>query len=101
MPLDPVDADSGFRLKTSEDEPAKPATVAQVFRALAFADAMQKKRRTPIVHVPQRRENAARPREQRPRSRVKSTARGDPDEPPLAEIPPAVFWRAGDAWRAA
>jgi hypothetical protein len=53
----------------------------------------------PTSQVPSRQN---RPREQRPHSRVKAASRGDPDEPPdLAEISPAVFWRAVDAWQGA
>jgi hypothetical protein len=62
-------------------------------------------RRAPIVYVPARRENVARRREHRSRSRTGQATRdgpeGDPDPDSLAEIPPAVFWRAVDAWRAA
>ena len=52
-----------------------------------------------IAHLRPRRPGAkltpgARPREQRPRRRLKTAARGDADEPPLAEIPPAKFRRA-------
>jgi hypothetical protein len=52
----------------------------------------------PTDQVPARQN---RPREQRVRSRVKAASRGDPDEPPLAEIQPAEFWRAVDAWQGA
>jgi hypothetical protein len=55
-----------------------------------------------VMHLKSRRPGAkltptARPREQRPRRRLKTATRGDPDEPPLDEIPPAEFRRQLDA----
>jgi hypothetical protein len=85
-----VDDGGDFKLLTVEGGQAEPATVTQVFRALAFADAMRK-RRTPIVHVPPRRENAARPRPRGHRSRPRqSSSRDGPDDPDL-DPPPAAF----------
>jgi hypothetical protein len=76
-----------------------PAWVKRALRQrAAFERAMAaKQQRAPVVHVPEQRENVAtRPREQRPRRRVKANSRGDSDEPPprpLIEIPPAEFRR--------
>jgi hypothetical protein len=48
------------------------------------------------IHVPERRENAARPRERRVRRSRSTASRGEPDpepEPPLRVIPLAAFRR--------
>jgi hypothetical protein len=69
-----------------------PARVMRAFR----------RQRSPVVHVPERRENVARPREHRARRvRSKTSARGDPDpepEPPLEVLPLSRFRRDLDAW---
>jgi hypothetical protein len=62
-------------------------------------------RRDPIVYVPARFMSSGRPRGHRSRSRTAQASRdgpeGDPDPDSLAEIPPAEFWRAVDAWQGA
>jgi hypothetical protein len=69
-----------------------PPHVEDAFRRAAFRQA-RARRRAPVVHVPERRENVAttRPREHRSPSRSRSAARGDPD-PPEPE-PPVEVWR--------
>jgi hypothetical protein len=95
QPPDLTAADIGIKLFTG-DGPAKPVTVAQLDRTLTRVVAMQK-RRVPVIHVPNSRENQSRPREHRSRSRTRPT-RGSPDDrepepPPLRVIPPAEFRR--------
>src|SRR4029453_1379206 len=63
-------------------------------RAVRPARMAKQAGRAPVIHAPRRASAPVRrPREQRPRRRVKTVARGDPDKPPFAEIPPAEFPR--------
>jgi hypothetical protein len=66
--------------------PRVPTGYGSVPDELRSPRAWRQPRRAPIVHIPQPRENQARPREHRAR-RIRSartSARGDPDEPPPA-----------------
>jgi hypothetical protein len=61
---------------------------------LRLAIRLRRPRPAPINHVPQRRENTARPRERRaaPRRRARAPTGDDPSEPP-PEPPPVEVWR--------
>jgi hypothetical protein len=73
-------ADTGIKIDTGHGP--KPATAAQLFRTLRFVAAMQKKRRAPFVHVPERRDREPRPGGRRTR---RADSSRDGPEPPLAE----------------
>jgi hypothetical protein len=72
------------------------AAYAERVVGAALARRAARDSRAPIVHVPPRRGNTARPREQRSRRRTTAPSRGDPDpEPP--KPPVEELWRGLEA----